>query len=363
MKAEAGDFGDPAEMERRARAELPPAVYDYFAGGAGREITLADNTAAWTRWRLWPRTLAGVGHVSTRVRIGGLDLEAPVLVAPMGYQALAHPEGEVAMAVGARASGLGMIVSTYATTTIEDVVASRGGGCWFQTYWLRDEGLSRDLIRRAVAAGCRAIVLTVDAPVVGDRRRDRRYGHELPADGITLANFEGERSRLASTYSTDLDPTIGPDTIGQVAEAAAGVPVYVKGVVRPDDAVRCLRAGAAGVVVSNHGGRQLDGVVATADALPAVADAVGDDGDILVDGGIRCGEDVLRALALGADAVLVGRPALWALTLGGADGVAAHGNALREQLRTAMWLAGVADVGSISRDLVDPRPSVDPLRG
>lgn len=354
MKADSVHFGDAAELEQAARDVLPAAVYDYFAGGAGRESTVADNLSAWSRRRLWPSVLAGMDEVSTRADVGGLELAAPILVAPMGYQRLAHPDGELAMARGAAGAGLGMVVSTYATTTIEEVAAAHHEGCWFQTYWLHDEGLSRALLHRAAASGCRAIVLTVDAPVVGDRRRDRRHGHRLPADGIVLANFEGDRARLATSYSSDLDPTIGPDTIAKVVDAAAGLPVYVKGIVRPDDAVRCLRAGATGVVVSNHGGRQLDGVVATADALPAVAEAIGDDGELLVDGGIRSGEDVLRALALGAGAVLIGRPALWALAVGGADGVEAHGAALVDQLRIAMWCAGVPDVDSISPELLGP---------
>lgn len=339
-----------------ARERLPREIYDYFAGGAGNETTVAGNLAAWRRQQLAPSVLADVTEIDAKVRVLGCELSWPVVIAPMGYQRIAHPDGEGATAAAACAAGTAMAVSTYSTTSLEEV-ALAAGQRWFQAYVLRDRGLTRELLQRAAAAGYSAVLLTVDAPVAGDRRRDRRNGHRLPgAESLQLANF-WSTAGLSASYSLELEPRLGPDLIGWVAEAS-GLPVAVKGVLRGDDAQCCVQAGARGIIVSNHGGRQLDGAVATADALPVVADALASTGaDVLVDGGVRSGTDVLRALASGASAVLVGRPVLWALAVGGEAGVCGLLTQLRADLLRTMALCGVASAAAVGPDLLGGHPT------
>jgi 4-hydroxymandelate oxidase len=353
----ATDWTDAEHIEVAARARLPREIYDYFAGGAGEEATIAANLASWRRRLLAPRVLRGVGDVNTGVDVLGCRMATPVAVAPMGQQGMADPDAECATAAAAAATGTVFAVSTYSTSTMEDVAAS-GGSQWFQAYVLRDRGLTRELLQRAAAAGYRAVLLTVDAPVAGDRRRDRRNGYRLPTDpALRLANFP-LNGQLSAGYSIELENTLTPDLITWVADVS-GLPVAVKGVLRGDDALRCVQAGARGVVVSNHGGRQLDGAVATADALAEVAGALAGSGaDVLVDGGVRTGADVLRALALGAHAVLVGRPVLWALAVGGEPGVRGLLTELRADLLRTMALCGVSSVAEIGPELLresDPR--------
>jgi 4-hydroxymandelate oxidase len=326
-------------------------VYDYFAGGAGDESALASNLASWRAIRLRPRVLRPVADPDLSVTVLGSRLAAPVAIAPMGYQRLAHPDGERASAVAAARVGAAMTLSTYATTRLEDVRAAAPGGVqWFQAYILHDRGLTADLLQRAAASGFTAVVLTVDATVPGDRRRDRRHGYALPhADGIGLPNLG--RANLDAAYSTQLEADLGPDVIGWVRDVS-GLPVAVKGVLHPDDARSCVEAGAAAVVVSNHGGRQLDAAVATADALADVADAVADRADVLVDGGVRCGADVVRALALGARAVLVGRPVLWALANHGEEGVTRMLSALIDDIERCLRMCGAAGVSALGPDVL-----------
>jgi 4-hydroxymandelate oxidase len=349
---------DADALERAAADLMDPAAFDYFAGAAGEERTLAENRAAWRRWLFSPHMLRDVSAVSTEISLLGDRLASPIVVAPMGYQRMAHPDGESATARAAAAAGVLMGVSTYATTSLEDV-AEAGRAVsetprWFQCYVLRDRGLSQYMIERAVAAGYRAVVVTIDTPVAGDRRRDRRHGYVLPTDGLEIANFAQSSAPLSARYSTHLDETLTEDVIGWVAGISA-VPVVVKGVMRADDAVRFVAAGAAGVVLSNHGGRQLDGTVATADVLPEVVDALAGVAPVLVDSGVRSGADVLRALALGADAALIGRPVLWALALGGEAGVTAYLEAIQYDLRQTMALCGIADAREVPRDIVRRR--------
>jgi 4-hydroxymandelate oxidase len=344
-------------LEAAARSGLTPPAYDYYAGGADDELTLADNVAAWQRLRLRPRVLRDVSVVDPATTVLGTAVRMPVLVAPTAYQRLAHEEGETATARGAAAAGSVLIVSTLATVTLEDVAAAAPGAPrWMQIYLQRDQGASAELVARAVAAGYGALVLTVDLPVAGNRRRDERNAFALPS-GLTMANLGASHpeasggSALAAHVSRDL---LGGITFADVTWLAglSELPVLVKGVLRGDDAAECVRAGAAGVVVSNHGGRQLDGAVATADALPEVLDAVGGDVEVYVDGGVRRGTDVVKALALGARAVLIGRPVIWGLATGGASGVQAVLDGFATEFVRAMALCGARTVDELTPDLI-----------
>lgn len=346
-------------LEARAREVLDPMAYDYYASGADDEITVHDNRAAWQRVRLLPRVLRDVSTLSTEVTILGTPMAAPILIAPMAAQRLAHDEGEAGMARAAAESGTVMVVSTMATTTAEEVAAAvPGAPRWFQLYVQRDRHFTEALLRRVADSGYGAIVLTVDLPVLGRRRRDEINQFEFP-DGITMANLDvGLESAGGSALAEHADAAFAaglvPEDIGWVAEVT-GLPVLVKGVLRADDAEQCITAGAAGVVVSNHGGRQLDGAIATADALPPIVDAVAGRAPVLVDGGIRGGYDVLKAIALGADAVLVGRPFLWGLATGGSAGAAAVMTELIDEFRRAMALCGCRTVDEIDRSLIAAR--------
>jgi 4-hydroxymandelate oxidase len=349
------DFADLDATEREARRRLDPAVYDYLAGGAGDESTMAENLDAWRRIRLRPRVLRGSPSPATGTDVLGSRLATPIVVAPMGYQRLADPAGEAATAAAAASVGVAMAVSTYATTTMEEIArAGAGGTHWFQAYVLRDRGLTRELLARAARAGYAAVLLTADAVVPGDRRRDRRHRYRLPHDpSVGLAHFAAGPG-LHAAYSARLEQELTPEMVAWVAEAS-GLPVAVKGILRGDDARVCVEAGARGVVVSNHGGRQSDAVVATATALPEVVDSVGGDADVLVDGGVRSGSDVVRALALGARAVLVGRPVLWALAAGGEQGVRGLLTHLTADTSRCLSHCGAAGVGAVDAGLVSTR--------
>jgi 4-hydroxymandelate oxidase len=352
---------DPLDLEAveaAARERLERGVYDYVAGGADDERSMADAQAAWSRLRLRPRVLRDVSEVSMVTTVLGSRLEVPLLVAPMAYHRMAHPDGEAASGAGAAAAGAGYILSTQATMTVEEVAGAIPDAMrWFQVYVVRDRGWTTDLVARAAAAGYRALVLTVDVPVLGNRLRDLRNDFRLPT-GLKPANAPPAGAARQRELDVDplaqagqFDPGLTPEVVGWLADRS-GLPVLVKGVLRGDDALACLEAGAAGVVVSNHGGRQLDTVVATADALAEVAAAVGDRGEVYVDGGIRRGTDVVKALALGARAVLVGRPVLWGLAVGGAAGVERVLSGLAGELRLAMALCGAPDLARLTPDLV-----------
>ena len=353
---------DLAALEAAARTRLERGVYDYIAGGADAERTLADNLAAWSRLRLRPRVLRDVSEVSTATTLLGTQVPTPLLVAPMAYHRMAHPDGEAASAAGAAAAGAAYVCSTQATMSVEEVAAAAPDAVrWFQVYVVRDRGWTAELVARAAAAGYRALVLTVDVPLLGNRLRDLRNDFRLPT-GLAPANAPPAGAARQRELAADVlaqagqfDPALTPDTIGWLAERS-GLPVVVKGVLRGDDALACLDAGAAGVVVSNHGGRQLDGVVPTADALAEVASAVADRAEVYVDGGIRHGTDVLKALSLGARAVLIGRPVLWALSASGASGVEWVLSALAAELRLAMALCGAVSLADLTPDLIAARP-------
>ncbi len=334
-------------LEDRAREVLPEAVFDYYAGAAGDEVTLAENEEAWRRQWLRPRQLRGVASADPAVELLGAPVAAPIVLAPAASQRLLHPDGELAVARAAAQANVVACLSTRATADLGEVAAAAPGAPrWFQLYVSDDRGVARGQLARAREHGYRAVVLTVDLPVAGRRERELRHGPLALPEGVRLATHLGE-DRLATSK-----PPVGGwaalswDDLGWIAEAA-GLPLLLKGIVTGEDAVTAVEAGAAGVVVSNHGGRQLDGCVPTAVALPEVADAVAGRAAVLVDGGIRSGADVARALALGADAALVGRPYLWGLAAGGQDGVATVLAALSDDLERCLVLLGVAAPGEL----------------
>ncbi len=360
------------ELEERARAVLGPMAFDYYAGGAHDEITLGRNRSAYERLSLVPRVLVDVSAVDTGVEILGRRHPLPVVIAPMAFQRLAHDQGESAVARAAAARGLTMTLSTLSTTPLEEVAAAGSDGAppWFQLYVFRDRGLTRELVSRAEDSGYEALVLTVDAPRLGSRERDARGGFHLP-DGLLAANLAraaAGRSRvgpaaagsgLVDYFERNLDPSLTWRDLEWLARESR-LPVLVKGVLDPRDARLAVEHGARGVVVSNHGGRQLDTAPATIDALPAVAAALAGAGDgaaaVLVDGGVRRGTDVLKALASGAHAVLLGRPVLWALAAGagggGERGVRHALSLLASEVELAMMLAGAPEVAALSPEML-----------
>jgi isopentenyl diphosphate isomerase/L-lactate dehydrogenase-like FMN-dependent dehydrogenase len=352
-----------ADVERLATAKLDAGIAGYFFGGAGDEVTLEDNVAAWRRWRLRPRMLAGLSEWRTETEVLGGEVSAPVLVAPVAYQRLVDPEGEVAMARAAAAAGTVMCLSTLATMRPSEVAeGAPAGRRWFQLYCFRDEGVTRALMEEAIGAGFEAIVVTVDAPRGGNRERDLRTGFKIPEGfGVpsVAAALGSERAVTIEETFALMDPALSWADLEDLASECS-VPVLVKGVVTAEDATLAVEHGAAGVVVSNHGGRQLDRCIATADALSEVVDAVEGRGAVLVDGGIRRGVDVAIALALGADAVLVGRPVLWGLAVGGEDGARRVLEMLRGELELTLALCGCSSPAELSRAHVHraPRASV-----
>jgi len=338
------------DLEREAARVLPPWVHAYAAGGAGDELSVAEAPAAWDRVRLRPRVLVDVSGVSTAATILGTPVATPVLVGPTALHRAVHPDGEAATAAGAAAAGSLLCLSSRSGTPVEEVAAA-GGPWWMQVYVLRDRGATRAYVQRAAAAGAGALVLTGDTPVVGRKDADRIARAETVPPGWTTANLPAGSSTGDSIYQAS---DLGPDTIGWLREVS-GLPVVVKGVLRADDAARCVAAGAAAVVVSNHGGRQLDGAVDSAVALPEVAAALAGTGaEVYVDGGLRRGSHVLRALAMGAHAVLIGRPVLWGLATGGAGGVRDVLEGLTRELVHAMQLAGAPTLAAVTSDLVHP---------
>jgi 4-hydroxymandelate oxidase len=339
---------DHVTLHRRARQLLPSAVYDYYAGGAGRERTLRANERAWRQVWLAPRVLTGARPADTSTRLLGTPVATPVCVAPTGFQRLAHPDGELATAAGAARAGALFVLSTRSSSRIEAVaeaVAAGGGAWWFQVYIMRDRELTASLVRRAAAAGAAALVLTADTPVVGRKRRDSA------SLVIPDADLEANTGPLADPAASEQAADLTFADIGWLSGLSGGLPVVVKGVLRGDDARACRAAGAAAVIVSNHGGRQLDGAVPAVMALPPVLAALRalDDGaPAYLDGGIRTGDQVLAALALGAGAVFLGRPALWALACGGAAAVTALLTGLTADLAHSMTLAGAASLADVS---------------
>ncbi|MEV6133399.1 4-hydroxyphenylpyruvate dioxygenase [Streptomyces violaceusniger] len=341
-------LGDFAEA---AAAALSQEVWDFVEGGSGTELTLAANRTGLDRIRIVPRVLSGGPECTTATRLVGAEASMPVAVAPMAYQRLVHPEGERATAAAAVAAGVPFALSMLSSEPVEKVTEF-GGTVWFQLYWLRDRGAVGELVRRAEDAGCAALMVTVDVPRMGRRPRDIRNGLALPA-GVAAAHLgRGGRSlahdrrpgvsAVAEHTGEMFAPALSWDDLARLREETR-LPLIVKGILDPRDAARAAALGADAVVVSNHGGRQLDGAVASVDMLPEIRDAVPESCRVLLDSGIRSGTDVVKALALGATGVLLGRPVLWGLGAGGADGVRDVLSLLAEELRCALTLAGCGD--------------------
>ena len=336
-----------ADYEPLARERTDPAAWDYQAGGAGDEVSLAENRASWDRIRLRPRVMVNVGERDLSTTAFGVDLAHPIVVAPTADHSLSHPNAERATARGTAAGGGLFTLSTISSVSMEDVAAAAPGGPrWFQLYAPGDRDECRTLVERAAAAGYSAVAVTVDLPLPGNRERDRRSGFEIDL-GVHLP---AEQPVDPETGIVIL-PTFDWDELAWL-RSVCPIPLVVKGVLRADDALRAVDAGCDGVWVSNHGGRQLDTSLAGADALPDIADAVGDRALLVVDGGVRRGVDVLKGLALGADLVAIGRPALWGLAVDGADGVRRIIEILRDELSLAMALSGCRAIGDIGRDLL-----------
>jgi len=347
------------DLERAAQTRLEPAVYDYYRSGAWDESTLHRNRAAFGQLQILPRVLVDVSTRGCRVRLLGERLVPPLLAAPTAFHRLAHPDGEVATARAFASAGAVMVLSSLSTTPVELVTAA-GGEVWFQLYANRDPAITRALIERVVAAGCSAIMLTADTPVWGSRERDLRNGFHLPPGlaAVNLTDLQPEGAQrgqqgagMGQAFDWMLHPALDWRELQRICSESP-VPVLLKGVCRGDDAARAIDAGCAGVVVSNHGGRQLDGQPATIEVLEDAVAAVAGRGLVLIDGGVRRGTDLLKALALGADAVQIGRPVLWGLALDGEAGVRWVIDQLLGELDLAMALAGCPDRSAITRDLV-----------
>ncbi len=350
-----------ADIEALARKRMPRAYYDYYAGGSEDERTLVRNRAGFGRYAFLPRVLVDVSRVDTAAEALGAPVALPILLAPTAYQRLANDDGETATARAAGAAGTLMVASTLATRSLEEIAAAATGPIWFQLYVYRDRSLTKRLVARAEQAGYRALVLTVDTPRLGRRERDARSRFKLPR-GIAIANLAGEGERrerwdaqgsMAAYANEQLDPSLTWEAVAWF-RTQTRLPIVLKGIMRPDDAVRAVEAGVAGVWVSNHGGRQLDGEEATILALPGVVDAVRGRAEVYVDGGFRRGTDILMALALGARAAMIGRPYLWGLAVAGERGVRRVLDLLGEELSVSMALAGIPDIRSIDRSLLVP---------
>ena len=353
-----------ADYESRAREIADGSTLDYYDGGSNDEITLRENVAAFGRIPLYPRAFRGVGKRDTRTTVLGMPASTPIVVAPVALIGMLHPDGELPVVRAATKAGSIVTLSTFSVTPIEDVVAASTGPVWFQLYVYKDRSASEALVKRVEAAGCTALELTADAPILGRRERDVRNDFALPeglwapnltADGtLPLPQSHGTGgSPFADAFDALVDQNLTWDDIAWLT-SVSDLPVLVKGILRADDARRAIDAGAAGVIVSNHGGRQFDTAPAAIVALGPIADAVGDRGEVIVDGGIRRGADVIKAMAMGARAVQVGRPIVWGLVVDGEQGVGDVLGLLRDELDLAMALAGCRSVDDITPDLLSP---------
>lgn len=358
------------DYEPLARARLPGDAWDYVQGGSGSELTLAGNRRALDQIQLRPRHLVDVSERDLSTSVLGEPLSMPVGIAPLAYHCLVHPEGEVASARAAGELGALLVVSIFATRSLEEIAEAASGPLWLQLYWLRRRQALRELVRRAEDAGYRALVLTVDTPWVARRLRDARNAFRLP-DHLRAVNVAPSAMRgchesrpgasaIQRHSKEQFDPSITWSDLGWLREVTR-LPLIIKGILTGEDAERAVTCGVDGIIVSNHGGRQLDGAQPSADALPEVVSAVRGSCPVFFDGGVRRGSDVLKALALGADLALVGRPVLWGLACAGADGVASVLRILFEELEEAMVLTGRPRLAEIDRSAVcAPGPRWDP---
>jgi 4-hydroxymandelate oxidase len=352
------------EYEQLAKNHLSQMALDYYSSGAWDEITLRDNRTAFERLKLRPRMLVDVSDRNLTTSILGQPLELPLLIAPMAFQGLAHPDGEIATATAAASAGVGMILSTLSNKTIEEVATVQQNfpkaWQWFQLYIHKDKGLTRALVERAYDAGYKALCLTVDAPVLGKRERDQRNEFSLPPglhaanlttiSGLDIPQIAGE-SGLFTYFAQQLNPALTWKDLAWL-QSISPLPLVIKGILRGDDAVRAVECGVQAIIVSNHGGRQLDGAIASLDALAEIVAAVDHRAEVLLDGGIRRGTDILKAIALGAKAVLIGRPILWGLAVTGQAGVSHVISLLEQELSLAMALSGCAKLQDIDSSLI-----------
>jgi len=350
-----------ADLEAIARKKLPRPHYDYYAGGAEDELTLDANREAFRKVFIRPRALVDVSRIETATTVLGIHISMPILVAPTAYQKLAHPDGELATARAAGQSKTLMVASTIATHDLESIAKAATGPLWFQLYVPPERSIARDLAHRAEAAGYRALCLTVDTPQLGRRERDVRNEFTLPPD-VKMMNFEGSHrdmprrappgtSAMAAYSMALLDPSLTWDAISWL-QSETKLPIVVKGVIAGDDARLAAESGAAAVIVSNHGGRQLDACEPTLAALPHVVEAAGGRVEVYLDGGVRRGTDVVKAVALGARAVLVGRPVIWGLAAGGQAGAHKALEMLREELVLALKLSGCPRIQDLGPEFI-----------
>jgi lactate 2-monooxygenase len=353
----------PAELERLVARTAEPKTASYVFGGAGSEDTMRDNLEAFRRWRIVPRMLRDVAERDLAVTVLGTEMPAPLVLAPIGSQTIVHADGELAVARAAAAVGLTMTLSTVSSYTLEDVAAAGDGPKWFQLYWPRHRELAASLIERAERAGYRAIVVTLDTFLPGWKPRDLQGAWQPFLEGVGIANYLSDPvflSLLERPPEEDRQAAVGqfvfqfsnPSLTWADLEwlrSQTALPIALKGILHPDDARLAREHGAHGVVVSNHGGRQVDGALATLDALPPIAEAVGEDMEVLLDSGVRTGADVLKALALGADAVLLGRPYLWGLAVAGEAGVLSVLRAALAEIDLTLGLSGLRGPSELDR--------------
>ena len=341
-----------ADYEQLAEQKLDDGSFGYFAGGAGDEHTVRANREAFDRWRLRPRMLVDVSSVTAATTVVGEELTLPILTSPVAYQRMAHPDGEAAVARATAELGTIQVVSSFSTTSLEEIAeAAPEGRRWFQLYWHPDRGITRALLEMARETGCSAVAFTLDVPVLGRRERDLRTGFALsPGIGIrTYGSLLGDLGELTPALAAELiDPRLTWKDLEWLHENA-GLPVLAKGILTAEDAVLAAEHGCAAVIVSNHGGRQLDRSVASLDALPEVVEAVGDRVEVLIDSGIRRGTEAAIAIALGAKAVMVGRPIVWGLAVDGQTGAQHVLELLRDELLQALALLGCASPEQLGR--------------
>ena len=347
------------DYEKLAKEKLTQMAYDYYSSGANDEITLRENIDAYKRIFLKYRVLVDVSNIDMSTEVLGQKISMPLMIAPTAFHKMAHADGETAVAKAAGNAGTIMILSTLSNSDVEDVVKASSGPVWFQLYVYKDREVTKDLVKRAEKAGCKAIVLTVDAPFLGTRERDVRNNFTLP-DGLSVKNLLpvkkgnlplSNESNLSGYVQEHLDPSLSWKDV-EWLRSITNLPVLIKGIACKEDALIAVEHGAAGIVVSNHGGRQLDTCRATIDVLPEVVDAVQGKTEILLDGGIRRGTDILKAVALGAKAVLIGRPVIWGLTADGENGVKSVLGIFRKEFHLAMALCGCDSVDKIKREFI-----------